>query len=824
MGELLQGKLEITKSKTALIAVDKTFVKFDRLYLYSVPFSMDDEVKVGCRVIVPFGRGNSKATGLVFSVGEHHDIEVKIKPILSVVDKVPLINQEFFLIINYLVENTFCTYYDVIKTIIPLGLSISVGDSYEVNRDISNIDLDELSELEKNLLELLLKAESASEVNRIINSQKGKGSGAIARLADLSVITVSSSIKQRVADSTIKMVRLNPDRSTAHRLTKLHERVVTFLDQVEYAMEKEVLYFCGITDSVLKTLSKKGIIIQYRQKVERIQTDLPEEATISPDSITLSDPQQQVYSGVLQLTQQDKPNVALLHGITGSGKTQIYIKLIEQVLKSERQCIMLVPEIALTPSLVSKFTAMFGSKIAVSHSGLSVTERLTQWNRIKKGLAQIVIGTRSAVFAPLSNIGLIILDEEGEGSYKSDASPRYHARDIAKLRAAYHNATLLLASATPSLSSYYNAKKGRYHLFTLTERYSDSMLPEVHIIDMNNEEDNAGVSLFSRTLRHNIEQNLINNEQTILLINRRGYNTYLSCMNCQTTVTCPHCDVSLTYHKANELMMCHYCGYSLPHVTRCPSCKSGLLKYMGQGTQRIEDEIATYFPSARVLRMDTDTVFSKDSYEQNFEDFSAGRYDILVGTQMVSKGLDFPNVTLVGVLDADKGLNSPDFTSSSRVFSLITQAVGRSGRSNKAGRAFIQTFNPSNRIIQLAALQDYVGFYEYETEHRRLMLYPPFCDMVIATFSGKDELQTALAAKLYLLSLKEELTILKLPVRVLGPAPESVYKANDNFRVRITIKCKLSKRMKQLLKDTMDKTYADSRFSKISIILNVSSD
>lgn len=797
--------------------------------MYIIPPELSHEVKVGCRVIIPFGRSNKKMAGLVFSIGTEANYTFIPKSIISVIDSTPIITKPFFRLIDYLVNNTFCTYYDAIKTILPIGLGFTVTEHFQVTDLISCITLSDFSKIEQTTIELLRSATTQKQINAILDVHtKPSKKAVVSKLLECGIIIPEKKVTNNVAKKTVKMLRLNEDQiDPVQKYTKQQQHVITFLSQMSFAMQKEVIYFCGITTSVIKTMIRRGILTCYDEAVDTTystpQKDGQDLDTLA--NIKLSPEQNSAYDGILELINSPSANVALLHGITGSGKTQVFIKLIEQVLEQGKQVILLVPEIALTPSMVDKFTRLFGEHIAVTHSALSVTERLNQWDRIKKGGANIVIGTRSAIFTPLNNIGLIIMDEEGEGSYKSDNAPKYHARDIAKLRAYDNGATLLLASATPSLDSYYNALKGKYSLFTLNNRYSTSILPQVSIVDMKNEEKEYNYSIFSRTLQFEINQNLEKSEQTILLLNRRGFNTYLSCLNCLKTINCPHCDVALTYHKSNGLLMCHYCGYSIQKITKCPSCSSNAIKFMGQGTQKLEDELNKLFTEARVLRMDTDTIYSKYTYEKNFLDFKNGKYDIMIGTQMISKGLDFPNVTLVGVLDADKGLNSPDFSSSSRVFSLITQAIGRSGRADKPGRAFIQTFNPDNEIIKYAALQDYKGFFDYETEHRKIMVYPPFCDMVIATISCEDEKLSISAADAFLDLLKEKLSTVKnIPIKILGPTQETVFKANNKYRVRLTIKCKLNKTLRKLLKECLLLCQTTKSLNRVTITINVHND
>ena len=495
---------------------------------------------------------------------------------------------------------------------------------------------------------------------------------------------------------------------------------------------------------------------------------------------------------------EKKPAVFLLHGVTGSGKTSVFEKLIYDTIQLGQQALLLIPEIGLTPQVLSRFRSLFGERVAVIHSGLSLGQRLDEYKRIKRGEADIVIGTRSAVFAPLDNIGIIIIDEEGERSYKSDSSPRYLAHDIAKRRCVEHSCVLLLASATPSIESYYLAERGVYRLLELKKRYSSNPLPEVSIVDMNEERTVGNSSEFSRRLVDEVNANLKRGEQSILLLNRRGYHTIMSCVDCFQPIYCPNCSVPLTYHKKNGKLMCHYCGYAGDEPETCPVCGSSRMKRMGFGTQKLEEELGELFPTARILRMDADTTFSRYSYEKGFNAFRDGEYDIMIGTQMIGKGLDFPNVTLVGVLSVDKALYNGDFRSYERTFSLIAQVVGRGGRGERSGRAILQTFMPDHYVMNLAAEQDYKGFYSEEIAIRRAMIFPPICDMCIFCFAGLTEPDTKRGADAIIALMNVRLRELqpKTPVRVLGPVKASYGRLGGKYRYRIIMKCKNSAEMR----------------------------
>ncbi len=812
--------------QTAEIAVEGTAFHFDRLYSYCVPPELSGVVRRGVRVLVPFGRGNRKVQGLVFSAAEREDAG-SLKPVLAVVDQEPVIGEEAFRIIEYMAETTFCSRYDALKCILPAGLNGVAAEEYRLVREPSPEEREVLAPDELEALDFAAHARSQLEINRYFaEGDTAARRKAARRLTGRGIFCCTDLLRTRMGSRTVRMVRLAPgfDPETA-ALTPKQREVVRVLEQAGAAAEKEAAYHAGVREGVIKTLAAKGVVEYFEREVSRIPRSRTDES-LSLDSLTLSEEQQRVYCGIRALCASGEPQAALLFGVTGSGKTQIFIKLIEDCLRDGRQAMLLVPEISLTPQLLAKFRGLFGEKIAVLHSSLSMGERLDEYRRIERGEAQISIGTRSSIFAPFSNLGLIILDEEGEHSYKSDTTPRYHARDIAKLRCVWHRATLLLASATPSVESFYAAQTGRYHFFELKERYGDAVLPDVRLIDMKNEEQCGNTSPLSDELAERLLQNWQRGEQSILLINRRGYAAFALCMDCGEPVRCPNCSVTLTYHRANGYLMCHYCGYAVPAQTACPSCGSRQLNMVGTGTQKVEDILARSIPDARILRMDTDTVTSRYAYEEQFAKFEAGEYDILVGTQMVAKGLNFPNVTLVGVLNSDQTLYSNDFRCGERTFSLITQVVGRSGRGRKRGEAYIQTMSPENDIIQNAARQDYPAFYRQEIALRRASLQPPFCDLAVVGFTGSSEEQTRRAAGAFHELLRSAILAEeeKQPVRLLGVTQAAVFRLNGKFRFRIVMKCKNNRKFRALLRRVFAEASNRKLFSRISVFVDMNGE
>lgn len=624
----------------------------------------------------------------------------------------------------------------------------------------------------------------------------------------------------KVGDSSSKMVDLVIQREEdLPKLTPKQRNVVNLLFDIGTASATEICTFCSVGIAVLKNLEKYGVISFYNKEKYRNPYK-----NIKPDTalknIKLTPQQKNAYNTFLSVM-NGGGGTGLLFGVTGSGKTQVYLKLIDNALDNGRDVIVLVPEISLTSQAVSIFHKRYGDKVAVFHSGLSMGERNDEYKRADRGEAKIVIGTRSAVFAPLHNLGLIIMDEEQEHTYKSERTPRYHAKDVANFRCKYNKALFLMTSATPSLESYSNALNGKYTLCEITERYGEANLPKVITVDMKAEMQNGNFTPISAKLRELLQETLDNKKQAILLINRRGYNTFIACNDCGHVITCPNCSISLTYHSYNNRLTCHYCGYTRSLDTKCPECGSDNVRYSGYGTQRIEDELSALFPSARLLRMDADTTSSKFSHDKMFASFANREYDILVGTQMVAKGLDFPDVTLVGVVNADNSLYDENYNSAERSFDLITQVIGRSGRRDARGKAVIQTINPYNQCIEFAAMQDYKGFFENEIMLRKSLIYPPYCDIISVSFIGEDENTVALCSKKFLDILKELNADGALKLIVLGPSPAKLYKLNNQYRYRLSVKCRNSKKIRMMFNEILKRINKIREYKDISLSVDL---
>lgn len=625
----------------------------------------------------------------------------------------------------------------------------------------------------------------------------------------------------KIGDKNTKMVRLRENEASVKKLTPKQQTVLNLLYDVGAAQLNEICEFCSVGKSVVDNLVKYGVCEYYEKEIYRNPYSNIT-SNCKKEEIILSNAQQKAFDTYNAML-HSKGGTGLLFGVTGSGKTQVYLRLIDEAVAMDRDVIVLVPEISLTPQMLSIFHKRYGKQVAVFHSGLSLGERNDEYKRALRGDAKIVIGTRSAVFAPLQNIGLIIMDEEQEHTYKSERTPRYQTREIAKFRSKYNKALFLMTSATPSLESYSAALSGKYTLCEMTERYGDSKLPKVITVDMKQEIKNGNKSPISETLREMIKENLERKKQTILLINRRGYNTFIACNSCGHVITCPNCSISLTYHSYNNLLMCHYCGFAKPLDNICPECGQNSIRYSGYGTQRIEDELSRLFPEARVLRMDADTTSKKFSHQKLFDSFSNGEYDILIGTQMVAKGLDFPNVTLVGVVNADNSLYDENYTAQEKSFDLITQVVGRSGRRNENGFAVIQTINPYNEVIKYASKQDYHSFYENEIALRKVLTYPPFCDIYSVSFISEDENNAALCAKAFFEFLvklnKEEYSSEK--IIVLGPSAAKISKLNNEYRYRLAVKCKNSKIVRKMLNDILNRLSKIKEYSGVSVSVDL---
>ncbi len=735
---------------------------FDAPYHIDRPFdySCDDSVYPGCIVDVPFGKANKLRRGVVFSVKSNADGD-KIKPVHSVLTNRYSFSQEMLGLCLFLKEYTLCTFGEAAKTILPPGATNS----------LPNISY-------KKTVTLAVSRETA------VTLLNAKGRAGI------------SSEGQR--------------------------EIIKYLLDIGSADMELVRGLHGVTPTHVKALENKGIVnLIATETFRNPYSAYAREKDTS--EIILSDEQQRAFDTIQSLYSAPTAKAALLYGVTGSGKTKVIMRAIDRTLKDGKTVIMLVPEISLTPQTVNIFCKRYGERVAVIHSSLSKGERLDAWRRIKAGDARLVIGTRSAIFAPLENIGLIVIDEEHEHTYKSESDPKYHARDVAAYRCGKANALMLLASATPSLESFYKAQQGNYTLVTLRQRYGGVKLPEAIIVDMREELRLGNTSPISQRLHDELKEVYDRENQAIIFLNRRGYSTQISCKECGDVISCPRCSVSLTFHngEGGGKLLCHLCGYTEKTPKCCPSCGAEKLSFLGYGTQKLEGELNRFLPDMSVMRMDADTTSGKLAYDKMLEDFRKSKADILLGTQMVAKGHDFPKVTLVGVALADTSLYVSDFRASERTFSLLTQVIGRAGRALDGGVAVIQTFAPKNEVIRLACLQDYDKFYEGEIAVRRELSYPPFCDMVQLTLTADDEgeLQKSSAELHEKIIEKIKTSYTKLPFIVFGPFEAQVYKLNEKYRMRMVVKCRLTKESRRLFHELLSE-FSLNRDVTLAVDLN----
>ena len=748
--------------KTVGVAVSNATFHFDKLYTYAVMPDQQDAVRLGSMVLVPFGRGSRARMGVVLACDEEPESS-KLKFLFDVAPASACLTPELLRLVHFLKERTFCTYYEAVKAVIPYGAQYK-------------------------------PAVAADGVTPVLQKQ----------------LTRHTENSYKLAGTLPAKPKPTAKQLAAVALLGGGERTQTELEEK------------GISRAVLDNLCAKGVL--ECSKVNK-SIDLYSSIPLKNEPILLTEEQQAAYDALLPGLEDAAPHSALLYGVTGSGKTLVFLKLIEHCLQMGRRALVLVPEISLTPQMILRLKGQFGKRVAVQHSALNHTERLLQWQMIQDGGADIVVGTRSAIFSPLENIGLVIIDEEQEHTYRSESAPRYSAHEVARQRAAENGALLLLASATPSTESYFAAQHGRTQLVRLTQRYGGNPLPHVEIVDMRAELASGNPREISLALEDAIRRNLDVGKQTILLLNRRGYQTIAQCEDCREVLKCRKCSVPMVYHKSAHKLLCHYCGSQMdPPPQKCPTC-GGKLQYRGFGTQKAEEELAKLFPEARILRMDQDSTAAKDAHEKLLAKFARHEYDIMVGTQMVAKGLDFEDVTLVGVLGIDSLLFAQGFRAYETVFSLVTQVVGRSGRAKDPGFAIIQTTDPNNPVLNLAAAQDYDAFFEQEIAYRKLGLYPPFCGLCVVGFAGPKEIEVARAAARFAALLGQQAAKQPdLPLRVLGPTPGNIEKINEAYRYKLTVKCRNDRRFRDLMRETLGLYEQEKLPGKATVVVDLHSD
>ena len=809
----------------AKIAVSAATFAIDKPYSYVIP---EDMVLIpGQRVTVPFGRGNRRCEGVVLSVEDGST--AGLKAVERRLDEEPVVSQNLLRLAAFIRERYFCTFYEAIRAMLPAGLWFQTKETFSLTEDdswkektIKNADARIVLELLNNLGG---EAEEAALRAAVPDDERLRG--ALQYLGRKKWISAHAEYLRRLNDKTERIATLtaSPEEAmeyASHRpkSAAMQRAVLELMCSIGSVSVKELCYFTGASVATVNRLEKLGYLMLSERPVLRCREIKPAKLD---GPLVLNPEQTAAFEGLDAQRKTETPGAALLYGVTGSGKTSVYIKLIRQCLDDGKSAMLLVPEIALTPQLLGIMVAYFGETVAVLHSSLSAAERYDQWKRVRGGDAKVVVGTRSAVFAPAADLGLIILDEEQEHSYKSENSPRYDAREVALWRGAKEKALVLLGSATPAVETMYRAKTGIYRLYTLNSRFGGQKLPDVTIVDMHEEVKQGNDLSFSHELQDAILDTHRMDKQTIIFLNRRGASRALVCVDCRETPECPRCAVRLTYHSANNRLMCHYCGFSQPVVERCSHC-GGPLKAIGTGTQKVQQELKSLYPELECDRMDADTVSATNTHEKILERFQKNRTPVLIGTQMVAKGLNLPEVTLVGVLDAELSLYNSSFRAAETTFNMLTQVVGRAGRGDAPGRAIIQTVTPDHQVIRLAAAQDYDGFYDLEIRLRQIQNDPPFGDLATVTFTGEEETAVLRGAAKFRDSL---IACLKGPgyeqeiCTVLGPAPCAVPKINYHFRYRLTLRCRMSRNLRLLIAHLLRQFSQDKLNRKVSAFVDV---
>ncbi|MBR4720430.1 MAG: primosomal protein N' [Clostridia bacterium] len=799
----------------AEVIVNYKSKKVDKLYDYEIPYELDGKITVGSCVTVPFGIGNKPKEGYVFSVKEKSTAQT-LKQISNLSRQELLFDEKQCELVEWMRNKYLVTYLDAIRTVVPSGATVNREEWIVLeNPDVKGSTA-------KRIVEILSQNGGEMEINRLLGNFEANVSGSLNLLQKSGAIKTIFKEHRSVTDKIVRVAELNIDSEDVADTLKLLEKsnalvqakMLDILSDCERLSLADLVHFSGGSYTALRTLEKKGYIKTFEVTVLR---ELPENFPLNDKPKPLTKEQKTVFDELLKTVNAKSFESYLLHGVTGSGKTEVYLQIISEVIKSGRQAIMLVPEIALTPQTVARFRMRFGEDVAIIHSGLSLGERFDQWKKINSGKANIVVGARSAVFAPLKNIGAIIIDEEHEKSYKSEMSPRYDTYAVAEFRAKQHNALLLSASATPLVTDYYKAQNGYTKLLKMEHRFNNNKMPEVEIVDMREELKNGNRSVISESLKNAIAENLENKKQTILFLNRRGYSTFVSCRNCGFVAECPNCSISLTYHKFSDTLKCHYCGHTVSNYKTCPECGSKYIRYFGGGTQKVEEEIQSIFPNATTIRMDVDTTGKKNSHEVILKKFIEDKIDILIGTQMVAKGLDFPDVTLVGVISADTMLNIDSFMAKERTFSLLEQVTGRAGRADCEGKSIIQTYSPDNSAIKLVKSHSYDKFYKEEIEVRKAMWYPPFCEMTAINFSGKNEGQTSRCARFFAGNIER---IEGQKTQILGPIPAYISKIKNKYIFSILIKCENADAITGLLANAEAECEKNKAYENISIVID----
>lgn len=804
----------------ARVIVDQRSKMVDRPFDYLVPPELEDKIHIGSRVIVPFSAGNKEIEGFCVGIGKAGEA-AKLKSVIKIANDAEAFDEGMLDLIEWMHRKYLAPYLDIIHTIAPSGTAVKSKEWVILNDFVT----DEKSHVRQLIVNILNDNGGLMETDMLCDMCGMDVRNRIRDMVKDGILRKSYRQSVKVKEKNVKCIKLAVTNEEAKKLytnllrkAPVQARIIETLIHNGYAACTDVINIYGGNYGAVRALEQKGIIEQFEMAEIRNpygdrHFDRSEKMDPTPEQKTAIDTINQSLS--------TDGGIYLLHGVTGSGKTEVFMQVIDYTVSMGKGAIMLVPEISLTPQMVKRFMSRFGQRVAIIHSGLSLGERYDQWTRIANGEADIVIGARSAVFAPVKNLGIIIIDEEHSDTYKSEMSPRYHAREVAVFRSKICGGTVVMASATPSVESYYYAKQGKYHLLEMNTRYNNNKMPDINIVDMRNELSRGNRSMISGRLYNEISSNLARGEQTILFINRRGFSSFVSCRSCGYVPKCPHCNISLTYHKYNDKLKCHYCGYEIPNYNVCPVCTSKYIRYFGSGTQKIEDEIKKMFPAASVIRMDMDTTGKKQSHEKILNKFEKDKIDILIGTQMVSKGLDFENVTLVGVITADTMLNINDFRSNERTFAMLEQVSGRAGRGRKEGRAIIQTYTPEHRSVSLVKSHSYNEFYEHEIAERKLLWYPPFCKIISVLFQGTVENTVSQGARYFLDSL-DNMDTANQKIQVLGPIPSYVSKIKNKYRWQILFKCEDDLSLGDMLLNAEMCFRKNKNFKNVSVVIDKS--
>lgn len=795
----------------ASVIVDVSAKQIDKGFDYSIPKRWRGLIEPGMRVVVPFGSRNIQ--GFVIELKETSSFN-KLREIIEPMDLSPVLNEEMLTLGNWLTEEVLCTKISAYQAMIPAALKAQ----YEKNIQLTHRG--RLEELSVDLQPYLnsgkvLAWKDALKHNLISSVKKEVAKGAI---------EVVYEVKERTKKKRIMFVfpavskqQLLLEKQGLTNARKQKEVIDFFIDHPESIESRRLQTKLAVSQSTIKGLIEKGILVQQEKEVYR--DPYADREFKQTDCLPLTDQQQEAINPIISSINEHRHEVFLLYGITGSGKTEIYLQSIQKVIEQGKEAIVLVPEIALTPQMVHRFKGRFGDMVAVMHSGLSRGEKYDEWRKIQRGQVRVVVGARSAVFAPFENLGIIIIDEEHETSYKQEENPRYHARDVAIHRARNYNCPVVLGSATPSLETFARAHKKVYQKLTLSKRMNDQALPKVEIIDMREELREGNRSMFSKSLFEKLQDRLLKKQQTVLFLNKRGHSSFVMCRDCGYVILCPHCEISLTYHRVQNNMKCHYCGFESKVPTICPECQSDHIRYFGTGTQKVEEELGKLLPEAKVIRMDVDTTTRKGSHEKLLTEFHEGKADILLGTQMIAKGLDFPNITLVGVLSADTMLHLPDFRSSEKTFQLLTQVSGRAGRHQLPGEVVIQTYTPEHYSIILAGDQDFDAFYAKEMMMRKIHKYPPFFYLALVTVSHEELLKVVSVTEKITRYLRSKLTNEAV---ILGPVASPIPRIKDRYRYQCLVKYKREPELGNALKNISNQLLQETAKSglQISIDLN----